>query len=187
MKIKALLLVVAAFALSACVNSLTPVGSKMAQLKPDIWNAKWQGADGETVRTKIKDARLGLVDMTTNHPWPKPNEPTKHLLVRMLGPWTVVNEKPDGYYQFGRIDIDANHLIVFDPDEPAFEKLVRHHEIAGKLGRDQNGKPNGSCIISGFSEQDYQRLKKEGFSIRTLFSEDPSTVLIRRRCPLCWW
>jgi hypothetical protein len=170
---------------SGCVTSKTPVGDKVAALKPEIWNAKWLDADGEIVRSKITNEKLGIVRMTLQPSLLKPRE-THEELVRMLGPLTIANQKTDGGYQFGRVAIDHNHLVVFNPNDSLFLSLIKHHEIAGKVDRDAHGKPTGSATIQGLSYKDCQRLKKEGFDTRSLFDDDPSTVLIRYRWIPFW-
>jgi hypothetical protein len=185
-KIALLLPLLTAFALNGgCVISRTPVGDKVPELKPEIWNAKWLGGDGKIVRTKIKDARLGIVEMTARQPFPKLGVERQEILVRTLGPLQIVNQKMgDDHqfeYEFGRVDIDAAHLLVFGADVSGFAKLIKRHEIVGEFDKGKHGKPTGSCSLNGFSDKDYQRLQAEGFDVRSLFSQDPGTVLVRYR------
>ena len=181
-----LLLLLAALVLSSgCVISRTPVGSKVAVLKPADWNGKWRGGDGEIVRTKIKDAKLGIVQVTTKHAWLKPSE-THEILVRTLGPLTIVSQKIGDGYDFGRIALDPTGLVFFDPDQSVFARLIRRHEIGGSIEKDKQGKPTGSCTIDGISEDDYRRLKREGFDVRSLFDENPYESLVRSRCMPFW-
>ena len=188
MKIRLILFLplLAALALSSgCVTSRTPVGNKVAALKPEDWNKEWRDGDGEIVSTKIKDAKLGIVQVRTKPAWLKPSE-TRDILVRTLGPLTIVNQKTDGGYDFGRIALDSMGLVVFGPNKPFFASLIRKHEIVGKIEKDKHGKPTGTCIIDGFSADDYERLKREGFEARTLFDEDPSQILVRQKCMPFW-
>ena len=169
-----------------CVICKTPVGDKVARLNPQEWNGKWVGGDGGIIWTKIKDAKLGIVELTAGQPFPKPRL-TEEILVRNLGPLLIGNQKAvgdqkaDNGYKFGRISIDATHFVIFDANESVFSNLVRRHELAGKLDRDKNGKPtgNGGCILERFSDKEYRRLKEQGFDLRSLFNEDPDTVLVR--------
>lgn len=176
---------------SGCVVSNTPVGDKVAELKPAVWNAKWRDGNGEIGWTKIKDAKLGVVEVGTSEPWPGLARSTQEILVRNLGPLVIANEKsndaPGFGYEFGRLSIDAKHLVVFGANEPSFASLVKRHEIAGKLDKDKDGKPNGSCFLERFSDKDYRRLKEEGFDVRSLFNEDPDTVLVRDKWTPFWW
>jgi hypothetical protein len=190
-KIARFLPLLAALALcSGCVTSKTPVGDKAPALDPKVWNGKWRSGDGGTVRTRIKDARLGIVEMRTRPPLPKQGE-THEILVRSLGPLVIANQKigdPHAVaYQFGRVAIDNTHLVVFNADESVFAKLIKRHQVAGQLDKDKHGKLTGSCTIEGFSGKAYRRLKKEGFDVRSLFKEDPSTVLVRDSWHLFWW
>jgi len=111
--------------------------------------------------------------------------------VRNLGLLVIANHKTDDPpglgYGFGRVSIDATHLVVFDANESAFVKLIRRHEIAGKLDMDKDGKPNGSCFLERFSDKDYRRLEEEGFDVRSLFNENPDTVLVRDKWTPFWW
>lgn len=171
--------------LSGCVTSRTPVGTKVAALKSEVWNGKWKGDDGGTARTRIKDARLGIVQITTKSSWFKPSE-THELLVRTLGPLTIANQRIGNQYWFGRVAADSNHLLCFQADESIFESLIKQREIAGIIERDKRGKSTGNCTIDGFSEKDCERLEKEGFDLRSLFEEDPTTVLIRYKWMPLW-
>ena len=170
---------------SGCVASRTPVGDKVAALEPKIWNGKWRDGDGGVVTTKIKDARVGIVRMTNKAAWLKRGE-THEILVRMLGPLTIANEEMGGGYGFGRVVNDGTHLVVFGADRSVFERLIKRHEIAGEIERDKQRKPTGACSIEGLSRKDYQRLKNEGFDVRSLFEEDPSTVLVRDKWMPIW-
>jgi hypothetical protein len=184
-KIIKLLPLLAALAVCGCqtVKSKKPVGDKTAELKPEEWNGKWQSGDGSILATRIKDSKLGLVELVPVHPRPKPDEPKMvDVVVRTLGTNVIAStkEKPtDEGYNFGRIAIDNTHLVVFAPDAPAFANLVKRGKLAGTLDKDKDGKPTGSSLLEGFSEQDYQRLVKGGVDVRSLFSEDPVIVLVR--------
>ena len=160
-----------------------PVGDKVAELKPAIWNAKWQGGEGEIVRTKIKDAKLGIIEMSTSRPCPMLGSTRVEILVRNLGMLVIANEKTDygqkSGYEFGRVAVDDKHLVVFDANEGVFVRLIRRHEIAGEFGAYKNGKPTGACYLKRFSDKDYLRLKREGVDVRSLFDEDPDEVLVR--------
>lgn len=169
-------------ALGGCVTSKTPVGGKVADLKPQVWNAKWRGGDGTTIKTRIKDARLGIVEVTPVKLWIDPKKDASKpvdMLVRVLGPYTIINEPAEGGYQFARIAIDANHFVTFDADQSVFADLIKRGEIPGKLDKSKDSKTSNSCTIDHFTERDYQRLKKQGFDVHSLFSEDPGAVLIR--------
>ena len=167
---------------AGCVICKTPVGDKVAQLKPEIWNAKWQGGGIGIVTTKIKDPKLGLVELTGRQPFPKLDHITITLLLRNLGPLLIVNQftgdQPAGY-KFGRVSIDGDHFVIFDENDAAVQKLVQHHELAGKFAKDEYGKLTGTCILDHFSDRDYLRLKAEGFDVRSLFHDDPDFVLVR--------
>ncbi len=190
MKAKSLpsLLALASVLLNGCVASRTPVGDKVATLDPKIWNAKWRDGSGAAMRTRIKDAKLGIVEMIRLKPWTKPglgDSDREDLLVRTLGPDMIANEPASGVgYQFERIVTDGSSLVAFDPNESVFEGLISRHELGGKIDRDKKGKSSGSCTIDGFSERDYRRLEKEGFSLQTLFNQDPAKVFIRSHG---WW
>jgi len=185
MKAVALLPLLAAIVLTGCITSKTPVGDKVPRLEPGVWNAKWQSGDGGTVRTRVKDAKLGIVTMSKSHPWFHRGEPVRDVYIRLLGPYTVANEKlAEHSFDFGRISIDNDHLVVFAANELTFQKLVARHQIAGKAEKDEHGKPTGSFTIEGFSDKDYRRLKRERFDMHSLFKDDPSMVLIRHKCCL---
>lgn len=179
----AFLALLAVGVLGGCVTSKTPVGGKVADLRPEVWNAKWRGGDGSTIKTRIKDARLGIVEVTPIKLWTKPRQDDSKpvdMLVRVLGPYTIINEPAEGGYQFARVAVDANHLVCFDPSESVFADLIKRGEIPGKLDKDKNSKTSNSCTIDHFTERDFQRLKKQGFDTGTLFNADPTgTVLIR--------
>jgi hypothetical protein len=189
-----------ALALCGCqsVQSKKPVGDNVPELKPAIWNAKWQDGTGTILRSKIKDARLGIIELTPIAPRPKPDDPkTTDLLVRTLGPCTIVNTnqmKPQGIksapsdpFTFARVAIDNEHLVIFPPNTPVFVTLIKQHRIACRLERDKHGKPTGSCLLDGFSDYDFQRLKKEGLETQTLFSEDPAMVYVRYSWKPFWF
>jgi len=189
----------AALALCGCqtVQSTRPVGDKVADLKPAIWNAKWQDGTGAILRSEIKDARLGIVKLTPIAPKPKPGDPkAMELLVRTLGDYTIINTnemKPPGIksapadpYDFARVALDDTHLVIFAPNAPTFVTLIKQQRIAGKLERDKHGKPTGSCTVKELSEHDFQRLKKEGLETQTLFNEDPYAVYVRYSWKLFW-
>lgn len=174
----------AALVLCACqsVTSKKPVGDKPAVLKPEVWNGKWKNGNGSFVATRVKDARLGILELKTITPWTKPKagEPkTEDLQIRMLGTHVIANEDEHPGYQFARVANDGTHIVVFYADIPVFIKLIKQHKIAGKLEKNQDGKPDGSCTVEGFTERDYQRLKDEGFDVRSLFKEDPELVYTR--------
>jgi hypothetical protein len=182
LKITLFLPLLAALALCSCVTSRTPVGDKVAALDPKVWNAKWRAGDGEAMRTRIKDARLGIVEVTRLAPWtkPKPGDVDREdLLVRMLGGEIIANEKEAGGFEFERVAIDGSRMVAFEPNEPVFEALINRHEMSGTIDRNKNGQSSGSCTIGGFSERDYKRLVKRGFAVQTLFNEDPAEVFIR--------
>jgi hypothetical protein len=186
MKFQSILLLplLAALALCGCdtVTSKKPVGDKAAELKPEDWNGKWQDGKGTFVVTRIKDAKSGIVEAKYIQPWTK-SKPgdvtTDDLLVRKLGAEVIANRGDINGYEFGRVAADGSHLLVFYPDTPVFLKLIKRHMIAGRIDRDKDGKPTHSCTVEEFSERDYQRLKNEGFDVRSLFEEDPSMVLTR--------
>ncbi|MGB8352332.1 MAG: hypothetical protein WCD79_00435 [Chthoniobacteraceae bacterium] len=186
-----LLPLLAALALCGCqsVQSTKPVGDKVADLKPAIWNAKWQDGTGGILRSEIKDSRLGIVELTPIAPKPKPDEPKNYeLLVRTLGDYTIIDTNfgnPKGPYDFVRVAIVSDRIVVFAPNTSTFVTLIKQHRIAGRLDRDKHGKPTG-CLLKSFSERDFLRLKKEGFETRTLFDEDPYAVHVRYSWKQFW-
>jgi hypothetical protein len=176
----------AALVLCGCntVTSKTIVGGEPAVLDPKIWNAKWQNADGMAMSTRVKDAKLGIIELKSFRPWTKPEpgeQQTVDIHLRLLGNEVIANEQQGagGDYGFQRVVASANYIVTFDPNEKVFARLIKRGEITGKVERDKNGKPTGSCIIKGFSGRDYQRLKSEGFDVRSLFNEDPAQVFVR--------
>lgn len=63
-------------------DPLAPGGNAPA---PEIWNAEWQSGDGQILRTEIKDANRGLVQLTvikesTSNPQPETSDGMKKLL-----------------------------------------------------------------------------------------------------------
>jgi|ERR1700677_3764102 len=175
----------AALALCGCEATVSkkPVGERGAELKPDDWNGRWVGGDGTILETKIKDAKLGLVELTPVKPKAKPGEPKEiDLVVRTLGTHTIVNlkQKPtDEAYDFGRVSVDNTHLVGFAPNTPMFIELIKEGKLTGRIEKDKDGKLTGSCTLESFTEQDYQRLKRDGVDVRALFGEDPVTVAVR--------
>ena len=185
-KIVRFLPLLAALALCGCnsVTSKTIVGSKAAVLDPKVWNGKWRNADGSAIATRVKDAKLGIIELKTFQPWTKlaPGEmETADVYLRTLGPEVVANEQQGagGGYGFERVAVNGDYLVTFDADEHVFAGLIKRHKIKGTLERDKNGRLTGSCTIEGFSERDYQRLQKEEFDVKSLFGENPAKVFVR--------
>ncbi len=84
-------------------------------------------------------------------------------------------------FKFARVDATASHLILFEPDKNVFLRLIKRRLLPGKIDRDEKGQTTGSLTIDGLSERDLRRISGQGIDARTLFQEDPSTVLIRAR------
>ena len=175
----------AALALCGCesVTSKTPVGDAGPPLDPKVWNGKWQyGQNQQVASSRIIDARRGIVELKILTPWTKPNPDDTQPLsleVRRLGAEWIANSFDSGSYSFERVVFAGDAVVTFQADKTVFSKLIRGHKIAGKLTRDQNGKPTGDCVIDGLSGRDYDRLKKEGVEVRTLFEENSSRVFVR--------
>ena len=170
--------------LNGCVTSRTPVGSTVAKLDPKIWNGTWTGDDGSIVRTRIKDARLGIVQVSTKSAWLKPAE-NHDLLIRMLGSLTIANEKSVDDYQFASVSIDNHHLLIFWPDKTEFDDLITHHKLTGIIEKGKKGAATG-CTINGLSDNDLKRLVRDGVAYQSLFDMDPSTVLIHDKWLPLW-
>jgi len=175
-----------AVALCGCdsVTSKTIVGDKVPALDPKVWNGKWRNADGSAIATRIVDAKAGIIELKRFQPWTKPTPgelQADNIWVRTLGQEVIANELQSGGvgYEFQRVAISADYIVTYSPDEKVFAGLIKRGEIAGKLERDKDGKPTGSCTIEGFSGRDYERLEREGFNVQSLFDEDPAQVYIR--------
>ena len=168
------------FLCTGCVTSRTPVGSKPATLDPKVWNAKWLNADGGTLRTRIADPRLGIIRISPSK-GPLRDDGSRDILVRQLGLTTVANQQYGSVYKFARIDATTNHLLLFEPDQGVFVRLIDLGLVRGKADSYTKGKPTGNLAIEGLSDRELRRIAGQGIDLRTLFQENPSTVLIRYR------
>ena len=180
-----LLPLLVALVLSGCVTSKTPVGDQTPQLDPKVWNGKWRDGSGRAMRTHIKDAKLGLVEVTNLEPWTKPspgNVTREDVLIRTLGGTeTIANTKQGDGYGFARVYNDGASFLVFSANVGVFQDLIRRGKLSGSVHKDHSGKSTGSCTIDHLNDRDYKRLQRQGFDVQMLFDENPSTVMTRSR------
>lgn len=187
------LIFLAAFLLSACdsVTCKKPVGERIVELDPKLWNAKWADSDGLLFESSIKNLELGVVTLTMLRPT-KPDEPKSlDVIVRNVSGQTVVSSRlpKDAVYIFGRIAITGEHLAIFAPAVPIFSRLIESKILRGAIKKNADGKPTGSCTIDELSERNIQSLedldKRDPTTFRFdhLFENDPYIVALRVKQP----
>jgi len=175
---------------SACssVRSKKPVGEIVAELDPKIWNAKWADGEGPVFESRIKTPELGMVEFTTL----KAKEPDDlrsfEVIVRKVAGKTIASAKlgKEEIYDFGRIAINEDHLIIFPPKPAKFSSLINSHLLQGTLTQDEKGIKTGSSIIDELTDHHIQLLedrKERHFEdvsrFSDLFSDDPIYAYVR--------
>ena len=189
MKTPAILSCLLALLLPSC-NTVTvkqPAGDGAAELNPDLWTAKWRGADGVRCSTRILDAEKGIVQFRAASPGEE--EEVFEIVVRGMSGRTVVtvmdkHSKTGGEYAFLRAAMSPDHLALFMPNQIQMIKAVEKGLIPGTIRRPEkkeNQVVTGSqTILEHFGSREAEKLG----GVLACFEPDPTFVLIRDDKPV---
>ena len=184
MKISLLLSCLLTLLLPSCsmVTVKQPAGDGAAEMDPDLWTAKWRGAEGVRCSTRILDAKKGIVQFRAMPPGEK--EEVFEIVVREMSGRTVVtwmdkNSKSAGEYAFLRAAISPDHLALFMPNQKQLSEAVEKGLIRGTIRRPENKENQivvgSQTILERFGTAEAEKLG----GVLACFEPDPTQVLIR--------
>ncbi len=183
MKTPAFLSCLLALLLSSCnvVTVKQPAGDGAVELKPELWTAKWRGADGVQCITRILDRKKGIVQVRAMSPGEK--EEIHELVIRELSGRMVAtlmdrDAKAAGEYAFVRIAVSEDHLAWFMPNEITIREAVGKGSIPGivRKGEKKENQTGGArTLLERFGAAEAE---KSG-GVLACFEPDPTLVLIR--------
>jgi len=116
-----------------------PVGEKPAKIVAAEWEGNWIGPDG-AIAIKVVDADSAALQVA----WLEDEAgqlamKTAAVELRESGDWLFANTRADGEtrgYLWARIKKENRQILLWEPDEKLFAKLVRDGIFSGRV--DQN-------------------------------------------------
>ena len=142
----------------ASVHVPRPVGEKPHALKPSDWEGTWIiGRDVACVR--VTDAAHGWLKTTSfkDHESDPSGAALEVSSIQIMesGHWLFANVRDDSVtparYTWGRIRLEGDQAIVWEPDLEKFRALVRAGKLKGQLDGD-------SVALEALSPDDVQAL-----------------------------
>lgn len=133
--------------LAACssVSVPSPVGDQPHVLNPADWAGTWLTPDGKALSVFVTDASKGelkVVWLETNDGETVLKSHKVHL--RESAGWLLasVQNNPEDKtqpYLWGRLKIEHDHVVIWEPDVPGFRALVREGKLKGTLTGSDSG------------------------------------------------
>ena len=128
-------------AVSGCnqVICKRPVGEKPAKIVVAEWEGNWIGPDG-AIAIKVVDAESATLKVVwLEDDAGQPTMKTAAVELRESGDWLFANTLKDDEasgYLWARIKKENRQILLWEPDEKLFAKLVRAETLPGRV--DQN-------------------------------------------------
>ncbi len=190
------LLAIAVAMTTACgtVVSKREVGETVATVSKTSFEGIWRvdfasrDYDGDTSRPKsgvfgkmavvasrVKNTERGVVELLSVEVKDDKFDvqPTWDVIFRMtsagmIGSVKNLDKKGVAGYEFFRTIFSSNgeYLLVYAPDTDLFKRLIEQGDIKGVVD-------NGSVVIDGLTETDFDRLLEKGIRPNQLFRSEP--------------
>jgi hypothetical protein len=155
------------------VISTRPVGQKPAQIVAAEWEGNWIGPDG-AVAIKVVDADLAILRIVwLEDEAGQPALKTALVELRESGNWLFANTRAEGegnWYLWGRVKKEKRQILIWEPHEKAFAKLVNDGVLPGRV--DQN-----KVILEELDAMQLSVLESGGYGVP--FSWDEPLILVR--------
>jgi hypothetical protein len=150
-----------------------PVGEKPANIVAAEWEGNWIGPDG-AIAIKVVDAeRATLKVVWLEDEAGQPAMKTAAVELRESGDWLFANTLKDGEasgYLWARIKKENRQILLWEPDERLFVKLVRAGIFPGRV--DQN-----SVIVEELNSEHLNLIKSGELGVP--FTWDQPLILVR--------
>lgn len=176
---------------SSCSNIMVkqPAGDKVPELKAEVWEGTWLGADGFRGQSLIVNAKEGIVEIKSLE---EPDEKPAVVKVRELGSRVVVTavdkDDPKGPAPFMRAAVSDDYAAFFPIKEETFMTAVKNGKLRGKIEVKKYG-PDNSGERSEAVLESLTGAEAKGISVAAaedtaaLFEADPALVLVREKRP----
>lgn len=162
MKTIAALALIGVLTLTGCpsVRVSQPVGGQPHVLAKADWEGTWI-TDRDAARVSVADAAAGKLNVAylEHSGFPGgggPNLTTYSVLVRESGGWLFANVADDEgkseHYEWGRIKLNDDQLLFWEPDVEKFRALVDQGKLTGGLdGKNVNLAPLSATDLAALT------------------------------------